>query len=324
MKKFTILFLFIILVLGVVGCARKNNDITDTDKSVATNGKEAAVTKGDIDSDMCKAIDADFVYSATGKPVAKVEPDWADPASACRYYFTYEENYYKDDNGKGIGPGGHHIFMMIENLNAAKQDEANKFLGLSVKTDPRIKMENKVNYRENGSLYDIRLIINPNRYVRMNINKGLTDDELILYAAKVAEKIQGNPTFDVKKNPIEQPAGQNTEKSASQQAIAVNFLDNLAGQKIEDALKMMDANDETKNMWKANFNTIISLKTEKIEEAFKEEWTSTRQVFKIELNIKVKPEGEQLGWQNGINYRWITLEKNTGGQWMVHEIANNP
>ena len=77
-------------------------------------------------------------------------------------------------------------------------------------------------------------------------------------------------------------------------------------------------------MWGVNFNTIESLKVNKMEEAFKEEWTATRQSFKVELSVKVKPEGEQMGWDQGRNFRWISLEKNASGQWMIHEIANNP
>jgi hypothetical protein len=323
--KFCLLSLLsVVLLLGLSGCAKKNMITVSDGKGgfIQVEDKSADnATKGDVGSDVCKEFSADFVYSATGKTIVKVEPDWFAPKFACRYYFTYDEHFYKDAKGTPANPGGLHIFMMLENLNVANQKKADEFLGLKDKSDPRIKMENIVSYRENGSLYGIRLVINPDRYLRMNTNKGITDDELIQFAAKVAEKIQGTLSFNIKSNPI---VLEEEKKAVSQQAVAGAFLDNLANLKIDEALKMMDADDNTKQAWGVNFNTIESLKVNKIEEAFKEEWTSTRQSFKAELDVKVKPAGEQMGWENGNNFRWITLEKNKSGVWLVHELANNP
>jgi hypothetical protein len=319
-KNFTI---FLLLTFILAGCGQKRSPVVQSNNNQANQEKSAGI-KGDIDSDMCKAITADFVYSATAKLVIKVEPDMMAPKLACRYYFTFSKDFYKGVDNAKLSAGGLHIFMMIENYNIAKQKEANEFLGLTVKTDPLIKMENQVNYRKDGSLYDIRLIINPNRYIRMDTNKGITDEELIQFAAKVAEKIQGNLSFEIKKNPIALEEEKTEVIAESQQVVVSNFLNNLTNLKIQDALVMMDANEQTKEMWQTNFNTVESLKINKTEEAFKEEWTATRQSFKVELDVKVKPEGEQLGWQNGTNFRWITLEKNANGVWMVHEIANNP
>lgn len=319
MKKIIFSLLLMILLLGLTGCAKNNNSAPNQE-----NNNQANSIKGDVGSDTCAEFSADFVYSATGKAVVKIEPDWAMPKLACRYYFTYADNFYKGVSDKKLSAGGLHIFMMLENSNVADQRKAIEFLDVTVKTDPRIKMEHMVDYRENGTVWDIRLIINPNRYLRMDSNGGVTDDELIQFAAKVAEKIQGNLSFAIKSNPIKLAESEKAEVGASQQAVAVNFLDNLAKLKISEALKMMDANDSTKQMWQTNFNTIQNLKMNKIEEAFKEEWTSTRQTFKVELQVKVSPAGEQLGWTNGKNFRWITLEKNVGNEWLIHEIANNP
>jgi len=43
----------------------------------------------------------------------------------------------------------------------------------------------------------------------------------------------------------------------------------------------------------------------------------------VTLEVKTKPAGEEMGWQQGQNYRWITLQKN-GEVWQIHELANNP
>jgi len=326
------IFFLVLVVIFLGGCAKKNmitvsdgkgDFVKVEDKSVATNDQ---VKTGDVNTDTCKEFNADFVYSATGKTVVKVEPDWMLPKQACRYYFTYDPNYNKEYDDVRLRGGGQLIFMMLENLSVENQKKGLTILDATFKSDPRIKMENMVTFRENGTLRDIRLIINPNRYIRIETNsgdKGITSDELINFAIKVAEKIQGSLSFDIKSNPVELVAAEE-EVGESQQAVVSSFLDNLANLKIQDALAMMDANDNTKQSWGVNFNTIKSLKVNRVEEAFKEEWTSTRQNFKVELEVKVNSEGEQMGWENGKNFRWVTLEKNSIGIWLIHELANNP
>lgn len=327
MKKIALSLLSIVLLFGLVGCGKKNNSSINQNQGDQNKQEKSADIKGDIDTNICKAITADFVYSATGKPVVKVQPDWILPLQACRYYFTYDPNYNTQFSDPKLRGGGQLIFMMVENLSVENQKKGLEFLDAEYKNDPRIKMENMTTYRDDGSLRDIRLIINPNRYVRMDTNsgdKGITEEELINFAAKVAEKIQGNLSMEIKKNPVELQEEKPAELGESQQTVATNFLNNLAALKIQDALAMMDVNENTKQMWGVNFNTIEKLEVKKVEETFKEEWTANRQTFKVELDVKVKPEGERMGWQNGQNFRWITLEKNAGGQWMIHELASNP
>ncbi|MBI4779496.1 hypothetical protein HY797_03535 [Candidatus Falkowbacteria bacterium] len=326
MKKIIFSLLLIIFLLGLAGCAKKNNGIIiNPDNKNQVRQEESASIKGDVSNDICIEFSADFVYSVTGKPVVKVEPDIMAPKFACRYYFTYDEHFYKGVDNPKLSAGGAHIFMMLENLNIADQKKGIESLGATTKSDYRIKTDNMITVRENGTIWDIKLIINPNRYVKINYSNGaLTDEQLIDFAAKIAEKIQGNLSFNIKSNPVNSEEQRPEEAGESQRSVASNFLDNLSNLKIQESLAMMDVNDNAKQSWGVNFNTIVSLKVNKIEEAFKEEWTATRQTFKVELDVKVKPEGEQVGWRNGTNYRWVTLEKNASGTWLIHEIANNP
>jgi len=324
-KTLIILSLGLSLTIILSACQVKQNG--NMVGGLGGNVKQEQGIKGDVGNDICQEFSADFIYSAAGKPVVKVEPDFILPKTACRYYFSYNEHFYKGVDNPILSAGGPHIFVQVENLNVADQKAGVEFLGATTKSDSRIKMENMITLRKDGSIWDIKLIINPNRFVSMNYEaKALTDEEFIVFAAKMAEKIQGNSSLTIKKNPLEtKTAAADVPKlDPSQEKVVSDFLNLLSDKKLDQVLAMMDANEQTKQMWQTNFNTIETLTVKKIEEAYKEEWTATRQVFKVELNVKVKPAGLEIGWNQGTNYRWISLEKNTSGQWLVHEIANNP
>jgi hypothetical protein len=186
-------------------------------------------------------------------------------------------------------------------------------------------MENVVSYRKDKSIWSVDLILNPNRFVWASYsNKAITDDELITFAAAMADKIQGRLKINIEKNPVDLAKEREKLLGDNQQQVVNTFFDDLSNKKYSEAIAMMDANDETKQGWSTNFATIESLKVNKIEEAFKEEWTPTRQTYKLDLDVQVKPEGLKIGWENGKNFRWVTVQKGVSGSWMIHELANNP
>ena len=258
------------------------------------------------------------------KPIVKVEPSKLATVFSCDYYTDYQEDFYKDAEHNRISPGGPSILIVLDNLNVERQKEARQYLGLTLDTSAKINMENIISYRADKSIWSVDLIINPNRFVWANYShQAITDDELITLAAAMADKIQGRLKIKIEKNPIDLAVAAAKALGESQEKTVSQFFDYLSGKKIPEAIALMDASDNTKQGWGVNFNTLEALKVNKIEEAFKEEWTPTRQVFKVELDVKVKPAGEQLGWENGKNFRWVSLQK-TGDNWLVHELATNP
>lgn len=112
-------------------------------------------------------------------------------------------------------------------------------------------------------------------------------------------------------------------KNNGQQETAVKFINLLSEKRIDEAIAMMDANEDTKQGWGVNFNTIKSLKIKKVEPVYEEDWTAEREIYKFTLEVSVTPEGEGYGWENGENFRWVSVEKNNG-VWQIHELANNP
>jgi hypothetical protein len=274
----------------------------------------------------CEMFDADFIYSATGKSVAYMDSGILKDPAYCTYYFEYSKDYYKLPNGT-TSPGGPWISLKLENMDFAKQKTAYEFLEYSVVNDPGIGIENATVYLKEKKLIEILLSINPARFIALNraSEKAFSEEEMKGLARRIAEKINGKLSFDIKKNPnnLVVPEVEKKEVGDLQQAFAVQFWGKIAEQKIDEALAMMDANQPTKDMWRTNFKTIKSISVKKTEKAFEDEWTATRQTYKMQLDVSVPKEGEGYGWQNGLNFRWVTLEK-TGNTWQIHEIANNP
>ena len=220
-------------------------------------------------------------------------------------------------------PGGPFIDIVLDNLNVEKHKSDVQTLGMKVESSDKIKMENFIVRRiKDNSVWEVAIVLTPDRYIwASSLQNALSDDEIIDFASKMAEKISKDLSFDVKQNPIkiEDPS----KPGESQEAVAKEFMQNISDKKFQEAVDMMDANAETKQAWLTNFSYLDSVKINKTEEVYKEEWTSTRQIFKFELEVKIKSGGEQLGWENGKNFRWVSLQKN-GDTWQVHELANNP
>jgi hypothetical protein len=298
-KKFIAIFgALALLATAGAGCGEKTLGNSETQTS---NGAT-------VITDMCSQISAEFVGGAIGKSIVKTEsgPGQMD---YCEYFTTWSEDYYKIPGGNR--PGGDYVSLNYENLNVEDQKQGLEYLDRKLETNDKIKMEHFLAIQEDGLINTIDLVLDPDHFVSVNRSSGkvLSEEEVVNFAAKVAE---------ILKKGVEPP-----KQSESQIDRAKEFFQFLADKKIDEALAMMDANDGTKNMWKTNFKTINSLSVRGANPVFLEEWTSVRQVFKVDLTVRVTPEGEGYGWNQGQNFRWITLEKN-GETWQVHELANNP
>ena len=264
---------------------------------------------GPLITDMCTQFSPEWIKEATGKTIAKAET--RNNGTYCHYYTEYSEAFYKLPDGKTM-PGGPWISMNYETtLPVENQKKGNEYLGNKIETNPKIKMEHFLAVQEDGLINEIYLVLGESSFVSLGRSSGkvLNEEEFVGFAAKVAE---------VLKKGVPPP-----KQAENQTGRAREFFQFLADKKIDEALAMMDADSGTKDAWRTNFNTIKSLRIKGVDPAFQEEWTSTRQSFKFDLDVSVTPEGENYGWNQGQNFRWVTLSKG-GDTWQVHELANNP
>lgn len=326
MKKFTIILSLLFAVAFVLtGCTPKDTGAgknenkketkTEEKKEEAKKDKESGV------ADVCNFFPKELVETAIGRKIAKVETnDLAD--KACYYYTQWIENYENSYSG-GKKPGGPKIVVVYDTKDFAKDKISNEKSGSKYSNDPSIPMSNWVVRNNINKIWLVALDLGDEKYIRMkSFDDAVTGEELVKIGIEFAKKIKGDPSIS-SGNTEPTQTKENASAGGAKQA-TTNFFENLSALKIQDALALMDADQNTKQAWGVNFNTITSLKIKNISEIYKEEWTDTHEAYKVELDVKVKPEGEKIGWQNGTNFRWITVEKNSSGQWMIHELANNP
>jgi hypothetical protein len=275
----------------------------------------------DVDNDICEVFTPDFIYSVTKKPVVKFNGPTDSGGFGCIYYFEYREDFYKVQ-GK-TASGGPNVNIILDNIPVARHMKSMETFKLKLSTDPRIKVDHWIARRDDGSIWEVGIKLNENRFLWINqLNDPLTDDQLIGLGARMAELIGGKLLMKIDKNPgIVAEVPKEIVLPPTQEDLARNFFNLIGEGKIDDALKMMDANSDTKQMWGVNFNSVSSLKVKSVEPAFKDEWTAERVTYKVMLEVKAK--AGQNAWSNGLVARWITLTKTVTG-WVVHELANNP
>lgn len=59
------------------------------------------------------------------------------------------------------------------------------------------------------------------------------------------------------------------------------------------------------------------------------DWTATRQMFKLALEVRVSEESARqpipsYGWDSDLNTRWVTTELSAHGQWQIAAIGTGP
>lgn len=107
--------------------------------------------------------------------------------------------------------------------------------------------------------------------------------------------------------------------------IVRTFFNLINEQRTPDAVNMLDvsaaSDDSVKQQWVVNFNSISSISVKSIEQSNKEEWTDSKQIYKVNLNVQAK--SEQYGWFDGEDTRWVSITK-SGAVWKIKSIATGP
>jgi len=143
-----------------------------------------------------------------------------------------------------------------------------------------------------------------------------TTKERLVQEQKQAEDIQKN---------IEQE-----ETGPKGEDIIRGFFMLINEKQLPGAFEMMTAQmiggDGGKTTWTSQFNALKKITIESIEPALKDSWTVARHEYKVDLDVTVSPESASAaiphyGWKNGINTRFVFVEKDANDMWKIAEIG---
>ena len=123
------------------------------------------------------------------------------------------------------------------------------------------------------------------------------------------------------------------ELSAQTQARIEEFFVLVNAHQFEDALASLGgdlvATEADRQAWQRQFTAIRSICIQSILPAAVEDWTETRQIFKLAIEAQVSEDTASqpipyFGWDSSTNIRWVTTELSAQGQWQITAISTGP
>jgi len=312
-KKNVVIFGTIIVTTIIIVFTLNNGKSSN----IAQNLQNSFKKEIGVGTDICAEFPKEWVASAIGKEIIKTEPFSMNGTNNCQYFV--------DDTNSA--------FIKAEDLTIENQKKGQQEMGRTIKTDPRIKMENFIAVQEDGLINVIYLVLSPNRFVAIDrtSTKVYDNEGEIAFAVKVAERIQKgenvittssstNPT-STPKSSIPLPQGKDIVK---------NFFNLINEGKVADAVNMLTPNntsdESNKQAWGVQFNAFEKITVKQIELAGEPAGNNT---YKVTLDVKMKPGTENTqpmpyyGWGDGEFIRWVSLEE-VNNTWKVSGIATGP
>lgn len=219
--------------------------------------------------------------------------------------------------------------------------EAYKLSGYSIKQDSEIPFPHQLVYNQKGKLQNLEIFLADDLDLIVNtFQSNLTQEEALNFVKKFAlylKDLTENKTSSQSQPPSPTTSSQagSTVPLPQDEDVIRNFVTLIEEGKADDAAKMMKISDQSPpqanselQAWAVQFANINSFKLLKMEKANESEWTDTKHIYKVILDVWMNPDSGNApipyyGWQNGENTRWLTLEK-VGDVWKIAEIATGP
>lgn len=318
MKNRSFLFFGVIIfaILVVVFLFRSNTTNTNHPQIKPTSSipsnKELTISE-----DICHVFPKEWVASTLGKTIIKTEKIDSSGLHVCQYYL--------DDSS--------FITLRLNNLSAENQKKGQIALGRTITTNGKIQMNHFVVKQENGLINNTVLILNPYLFLSVDRSstKAASEEEIVNFAQAVSNRILKK---DFQTSSVAPTENKESVVPLPQEIdIVRSFFEIIGEHRPSDAAMMMTPtntnNDSTKQAWALQFNAFKSMAVKNIEPSMQSDWTENMHSYKVILQVEMKPEAASAqpipnyGWDNGINTRWIQLEK-INSKWMIGGIGTGP
>lgn len=131
-----------------------------------------------IVEDVCGQFTQEFISHLTGREIFAAEPSPLATVHGCSYYFDSAKKNY--------------VMLVLDYLNVDKQKKNREFIGHTIKTESRIPMENFLSYQKDGQLNSTYLVLNPNKYLRLERSNGtaVSEADMLDLASKLGAEIK--------------------------------------------------------------------------------------------------------------------------------------
>lgn len=273
-----------------------------------------------VGDNVCAEFPKEFVAAAIGRAIIKTDKFDTNTLHNCQYFV--------DDT--------HYAMIKVEELSVENQRLGQEAMGRTIKQDPRILMDHMVAWQDANTINEIYLILSPTRYVGIdrNFKESITNEQEVALAVAVVGRITKGENQGSSSTTTPQVTENKTVTAgADEKPTITSFFGFIAGHKPSEAVGMLasqlTADDADKQAWAVQFNAFQSLSVTSVEEVSTADWTDTSHIYKVILNVTMKPEATaatpipNYGWENGSNTRWVTLEKD-GSVWKIAGIATGP
>ncbi|MEM4736719.1 MAG: hypothetical protein QXD41_02490 [Nitrososphaeria archaeon] len=314
------ILLGILVVAGIGGAvfvisSRRDQQKTSSEGSTESQGKKE-ISFSEVN--VCDLVPEKMIEETIGREIVKVEWVSLKTIKYCSYYTHYID---PQSGGSNIAIG-----FSNENYEEIKKDLQRPGLDNEFIKDERISIDHYLIKDRVGKVWEVDLFLGNNWFLGIKSNHdAVTGEELIKIALKIIEEI-----FSSGKRETEEivPLPQDED-------IIRNFVTQIEEGRPDQAAQMMklkdtsppQANSELQS-WAVQFAAITSFKLLEMEKANESEWTDSKHIYKVVLDVWMDPSSADApipyyGWENGENTRWIVLEK-VGDVWKIAEIATAP
>jgi len=316
MNKKLIFGIGLVLVIGAVIYFKQGSP-----KMNEKNNPFSVNSEIKVGSDICAVFTKEWVATTINKTIVKTEAHNSTVTNTCQYYI----------DGKNF------VILRLSNLSFENQKKGQQVLERKITTNEQISVNHFIAVQENNLINDIILEINPNLFLAVDRSSTKAADEtgMINFAIAVSKRIKSEENQILVTIPTSEP----TKKSDGNDVplpldtdIINSFFGQIELKRPNDAVNMMAStiinNESQKQAWAVQFNAIKSIKILSAEPSMKEDWTETKHTYKTSLDVEMDPKSADepipyFGWENGKNFRWITLIKE-GKMWRIEGIATGP
>ncbi|MGB9911311.1 MAG: hypothetical protein ACPLKP_01760 [Microgenomates group bacterium] len=342
-KHFLILIILpILLISGFLIFRNKKISPKKSDQSPPTSSLEIPPEVPKINYEeifgseinVCKLFPQEKIEELLGKTFVEVKSGVNKTSLYTEYYCEYyqEEAKFKYEGNRPIVPKRLPITILKSN-NIKEMREAYKLSGFQAKQDDEIPFPHQLIYDQNGKFRTLEIFLDDNTDLDIHpFQSNLTQEEALDFIKKFAFYFK-----DFVENKLKSPSPPSSYSSEQGEGVPLpqdediirNFVSLIEEGSADKAAQMMKVKDETEmQIWGVHFSAINSFKLLKIEKANENEWTDTKHIYKVLLDVWMDPRSADApipyyGWENGQNTRWITLEK-VGNTWKIAEIATGP